>query len=88
MPPATHIHKYIRVVYPSGWVIYKCVLNCTHFIEAKMLAGRSCVCWRCGETFVTDERSTQLKKPHCEDCTKGRKEVKGIRELRKMILGE
>lgn len=88
MTPAEHIHKYIRVVYKSGWTIYKCVLNCTHFVDSKQLTGRSCLCWRCGEAFQLNNLHTQLKKPHCNDCRKVRKEVKGIKELRKMILGE
>lgn len=82
-----HVHKYFKVIYPSGWVIFKCVLNCTHFIDSKLLAGREAICWRCGESFIISEKHVLLKKPHCDNCTRTTKEDKGLRELRKQIMG-
>ena len=72
-----HIHKYQRIKYkPSGYTVYKCMLpNCPHFIPIKELViGRPSICWRCGGPF-TMSQATLLKKPHCPECKRGRREA-------------
>jgi len=72
-----HIHKYQQIKYkPSGYTVYKCMLpNCPHFIPIKELViGRPSICWRCGGLF-TMSQATLLKKPHCPECKRGRREA-------------
>lgn len=66
-----HVHKYRRkVIGKRGYTVYKCAFkDCRHFIDAKLVVGRSCVCWKCGTIFTLTEKSATLTKPHCLDCT-------------------
>ena len=67
-----HIHKYLRIKYPTGFTIFRCILeDCPHWIREELVLKRKCICWRCGNPFVMHR--TDLKKPHCENCTKGKK---------------
>jgi len=70
-----HIHKYRRLkLGQKNYIVYECVLpNCPHFLNEKLVDGRACVCWRCGNPFVMNPE-THLLKPHCKKCTRGPKE--------------
>ena len=64
------VHKYIRVNVTKTWVIYKCCLpNCPHFVPVKLVIGRDCICYRCGNVFTMTNHTSTLKRPHCKDCT-------------------
>jgi len=71
MPKEKHVHKYVRVAMGSrGWTVYKCSIpDCTHFIQEKLVIGRSTICWRCGSTFIMTRHTATLKEPHCRSCT-------------------
>lgn len=85
-----HIHKYKRITYKSGHQIYRCTLvGCSHFINAQLIPGRFCICWRCGVVFVL--KNISLVKPHCDQCVKQDKKkelVSGIDidELTKLLI--
>lgn len=68
------LHKYQKVKFGlNGHEIFKCILGCKHYLPAiNLLLGRESECWRCGKPFVAIVTTITLKKPHCEDCTKGR----------------
>lgn len=72
------VHKYRRInLGKKGYVVYKCMLpNCPHFIRAELCIGRMSICWRCGKEFVMNEKTLQLVKVHCIECTKSKLESK------------
>ena len=76
-----HIHKYMRVNIGrvSPYYVMKCMhIDCTHFIPAALALGRSCQCWRCGDTFVMSIADVQFKKPHCKKCTRKNTKVEEV----------
>lgn len=69
------VHKYKRIKFKSGHIVFRCMLpGCSHFIREELLRGRLSVCWRCGEEHVIT--NTRLSKQHCDSCTKSVKENK------------
>ena len=69
-------HLYFRIKYSSGAQVFRCRKpGCTHFVNSKeLLIGRRAKCWRCSVEFIIGEREANLKKPHCQECTRGRKD--------------
>jgi hypothetical protein len=64
-----HVHKYRRLKYKSGNMIFFCALpDCNQKINISLALGKRSICWRCGEPFVMTEYSLRLAKPHCENC--------------------
>ena len=66
-----HIHKYKKDILGKDYVIYRCVLpGCTHYLPERLIKGKFCVCWRCGEPFII---KLLHSKPHCDDCIEKKK---------------
>ena len=66
------VHKYKRIKFKTGYTIYRCmIIGCSHFLRAELAINRQSVCWKCGETCVI--KTTDLVKPHCEDCSRNKK---------------
>ena len=84
---ASHVgpHKYIRVkVGKNKRVFVKCdIPGCPHYLKHEVLAlGRMSICNRCGDEMILTKLNMQLAKPHCDACTKSKKEgVSKIAEL-------
>jgi hypothetical protein len=83
-----HIHKYERKKYGNnGCFIYKCMIpGCTHFVYESLIINRRSLCWRCDKEFVITKL---LKKPHCDDCTRGKKaqnDLEVLNTFKKLML--
>jgi Zn finger protein HypA/HybF involved in hydrogenase expression len=71
-----HIHKFKRLRYKSGNEILFCALpDCSQKINPALALGKRSICWRCGESFIMNDYSLRLAKPHCEACHKPKKEI-------------
>ncbi len=71
MTKTTHIHKLKRLKYKSGNSIFFCALpDCNFKTNTSLALGKRSICWRCGESFIINEYSLRLAKPHCESCHK------------------
>ena len=69
-----HIHKYQRAMLGDKHVIYRCVLmDCSHYVDARLIEGRLSVCHRCDEPFQIGKKAALLAKPHCDECTRNMK---------------
>ena len=82
-----HIHKYVRKKFGSkGFIIYRCILpGCTHFISADLIIGRESICNKCDKPFIITI-NLALARPHCIDCTKGRKsDISILSSLHKIL---
>jgi hypothetical protein len=77
-----HTHKYERINIGSRqpYIVYRCVLDCPHYVREVEIVGRSAACWRCGRTFTITEALAIKKRPHCGACTRGEKS--GAKEAR------
>lgn len=67
-----HDHKYYRVNKAreenTPWLVYECRReDCTHSLPIVSIIGKRSLCWDCGEPFVMDEHSLQIK-PRCHRC--------------------
>lgn len=73
----SHVHKYERadIGVNKPYIVYRCALpTCSHYLHSKELVkGKKSICWRCGEEFIIDAKSVELRRPHCQNCTKTRK---------------
>lgn len=66
-----HVHKLKRHNYKTGSKIYFCTLpDCSYKIAPALALGKRCECWRCGNSFILNEYSIRLAKPHCDACHK------------------
>jgi hypothetical protein len=66
-----HTHKFKRLKYKSGNVIFFCALpDCNTKIAIPLALGKRSICWRCGSEFIMNEYSLRLAKPHCDNCHK------------------
>ena len=63
-----HVHKLKRFRYKTGGAIYFCVSDCSFRVGVELSLGRKSECWRCGKPFSMNKYSTNLDKPHCEEC--------------------
>jgi hypothetical protein len=64
-----HIHKVKRQKFKSGNEMYFCTLpDCYFKVNPALYLGKESICWRCGNTFIMNEYSLRLAKPHCEKC--------------------
>ncbi len=78
MTKSQHIHKFKRLKYKSGNSIFFCILpDCNQKINISLALGKRSICWRCGEPFIMTEYSLRLAKPHCNNCHKPKKEIRG-----------
>lgn len=69
-----HPHRLKRHKFRNGEWIYFCTLDdCTFRAKTELVLGKTAQCWRCGNPFPMNEYSVRLMKPHCQDCTKGKK---------------
>jgi len=77
MQKEQHVHKLKRIKYKSGNSIFFCVLpDCSFKINNVLVLGKRSLCWRCGESFIMDEYSLRLSKPHCPGCHHSKNDVK------------
>lgn len=65
-----HIHKLKKHRYKTGVAIYFCILDCNFKVEAPLALGKEVLCNICGESFIMNEYSLKLSKPHCNNCGK------------------
>jgi len=66
-----HVHKFKRLKYKSGNIIFFCALpDCSFKTNISLALGKRSLCWRCGEPFIMNEYSLRLSKPHCDGCHK------------------
>lgn len=65
-----HIHKLRRHTYTNGTKVYFCTLDCSFKVEAPFALGKKTICNICGDTFLMNEYSVKLAKPHCNSCGK------------------
>lgn len=65
-----HVHKLKRHKFKSGNVTYFCVLDCSYKVSPAFAIGKSTICNICGDTFIMNEYSVRLAKPHCSSCHK------------------
>lgn len=77
---SNHIHKYVKKIIGKDYVVYACAdSNCTHYTTPKLTIGKLSICNRCGNTFaITADMvmaGREMAKPHCRNCTKGRRKV-------------
>lgn len=84
-----HTHKYMRIILgrkSRNYRIYRCVLpGCAHYVNAELIGGMDCICWRCDKEFTIPRRKP-LKKPHCMQCTE-RKKPLSLNLAEKMLEG-
>lgn len=69
-------HKYRRKWLGKNkeYEVYACVLpGCLHYIVPDLLEGKESICWRCNKVFTMTNTTKELAKPHCKNCTKGKK---------------
>ena len=77
----THIHKLRRLKYKSGSSIFFCALpDCNFKTNVNLALGKRSICWRCEESFIMNEYSIRLAKPHCDKCHKPKGEIKHVHE--------
>jgi len=73
-----HIHKYERVDIGvrKSHIVWRCILkDCTHYLRAPMLIGKSCICWGCGQPMIIKGPVSKLQvRPVC--CRKKSKDWK------------
>lgn len=62
-----HIHKYRRVKIGKkrDYTVYKCALNCSHYITPDLIRDRKSICWACGKEFVIQVKHTRQVRPTC-----------------------
>lgn len=85
MIKTTHVHKLKRLKYKTGNSIFFCALpDCSFKTNTALALGKRSICWRCGESFIMNEYSLRLAKPHCENCHK----PKGMKteEFREVVI--
>ena len=72
-----HAHRYKRVkLGKNGFEVYKCYKpGCTHYIRKELVIGAIAECWRCRKEFVMTPMNAKQAKPHCNACTRTRKEA-------------
>jgi len=80
-----HSHTYESIRTRPGF--YRCIHpDCSHYINRIYMQGKRAQC-KCGNTFLLTSRKLQLKKPHCDDCTKGARIIDKLEERIETILG-
>jgi hypothetical protein len=79
------IHKYKRVdlatTKDKSYLVFRCVLNCSHYILAPLIIGKESLCWSCEKPFSI--KSKEVVKPKCENCIRHREnpEVAKAKEI-------
>jgi hypothetical protein len=76
-----HIHKYrrIKIGKNKDYVVYKCFLDCPHYITPELVIGRMSICWYCGNEFEMTKASLKLK-PTCGCYKQGTPRIEEIDE--------
>jgi hypothetical protein len=95
MTKPLHIHKLKRLKYKTGNIVFFCALpDCSYKSNVALSLGKRSLCWRCGQSFIINEYSLRLAKPHCEACHKPKKidatmeEIGIVNEDRGLSLSE
>lgn len=78
-----HVHKYKRedIGVNKPYLVFRCVLDCTHYLQAKWIKGKKSICWRCGNEFTIEHIHSRMAKPHCSDCIKRKPTTDGLPAL-------
>jgi hypothetical protein len=63
--------------------IYYCI-NCSSYKPKTMIIGTHSLCWKCGNEFIMNEHTIQLK-PHCDSCA--RTQDNDIQNIIAKVLG-
>lgn len=89
MPKNKHLHKYKRkMLGGNGYTVYACIEPaCSHYVRIELVENKLCACNRCGNAMIMTKKAMTLAKPHCEDCTKSRKDKSAIDLLSKYLDG-
>lgn len=73
MPSINHIHKYERgfLDKEKKEKIFQCRLeNCSHWLRSMFILNKKSICWKCGNEFLIDKYSSQMRRPKCGCGTK------------------
>lgn len=71
MTKQNHIHKLKKHQFKSGNAFFFCTLpDCNFKMNPALSLGKRAICWRCNQSFILNEYSIRLVKPHCEACHK------------------
>ena len=55
----------------AGYEIFKCVYpGCTSYVPKELAAGRTSLCWRCGDELTLTDENLRYKRPTHEYCRK------------------
>lgn len=67
----THKYKRMDIGVNKPYIVYKCVLNCPHYLIPALVIGRMTVCWRqshgCMKEFELKKSNLKVK-PTCPKC--------------------
>lgn len=66
-----HTHKYKKTYIGKvkDYEIFQCMLpNCTHYIAADLILGKSSICWACLKEFQLTTILIQRVRPTCSEC--------------------
>jgi DNA-directed RNA polymerase subunit RPC12/RpoP len=67
-----HIHKYLRIDLSrtpgKPYLVYRCVLNCNHYIPIEQAVGKTTICWSCDDEFVIKDTDTRYRRITCDKC--------------------
>jgi len=64
------VHKYkkvdLAVSKDESYLVFRCMLNCSHYIREDLIVGKESICWGCETPFVV--RTKYKVKPKCDNC--------------------
>lgn len=98
-----HLHRYKRVNLgrkkfdkvtktwsKNDYFVYKCTkLGCNHYKIPALIKDSLGECPICGDSFILTRKSLLLTNPHCDNCTKTKKEFEpGMELLEELGIGD
>lgn len=70
MTSTGHVHKYKKVNIATKlnkkYFVFRCVLNCSHYLPVKLIIGKEALCHKCEKPFIISDKDAV--KPKCKDC--------------------
>lgn len=63
----THKYKRTNIGVNKDYIVYKCVLNCNHYLTPPNVIGKLTLCWRCMKEFELKKSNLKVK-PTCPEC--------------------
>lgn len=77
--PDKHYHTYKRV--KGSKEQFMCMdPDCNHTNVRKYMVGKRARCYVCGELYIIRKRVLQLATPHCDNCTKSKKQTQAVED--------